>query len=497
MAELYEKGLEKLCKWVVRIVRVVDLDSDEPSLGTDEMFSMKMLVDAFDVLKQRPGYLTHCLDELAVHRRLALVSNFLSALTTGAGQFGAAKPIELNAHDPVRYISDMLAWIHQSLAGEKEIVAGLLRGSGPPTAVDQEVVKKHLEKCFESLCRPLQGRAEQVLILPTPTAGKEIQHALSFVGAYQIYNLFQFYRSMMLPFLQDTCVFMGLLQRLADTAMKSCYDLIQSEGAILESIPGPSSLPQMDLAPPPAMLDFVAEISQLLNAHETALVQMVHSDEKSENNFNQDPSLLISAALEPIFKTTDILCDTCGFNPSESAVLHINVLVHLQSILRRFEFTKSKLEILALDIHTHLSVLIDDQTNDLLQKFGVAGKLKKIHEHSNETSKNPSYTIKLCDMDGMDVTSLKLCLQQFYTSLIALGSLHSSDSSGKSGAALTICDRLQLQQLRLEARHGVARGISSAYSELFNAISDPRSGYAEPFSILQHSPEQFSTLMEV
>lgn len=26
---------------------------------------------------------------------------------------GASRPMEMTAHDPVRYVSDMLAWVHQ------------------------------------------------------------------------------------------------------------------------------------------------------------------------------------------------------------------------------------------------------------------------------------------------------------------------------------------------------------------------------------------------
>jgi hypothetical protein len=36
-----------------------------------------------------------------------------------------ARPIEVHAHDPLRYLGDMLAWIHQSIATEREIANGL------------------------------------------------------------------------------------------------------------------------------------------------------------------------------------------------------------------------------------------------------------------------------------------------------------------------------------------------------------------------------------
>ena len=44
---------------------------------------------------------------------------------TGAG--GSARPIELHSHDPLRYTGDMLAWLHQATASEKEQVQSLVK----------------------------------------------------------------------------------------------------------------------------------------------------------------------------------------------------------------------------------------------------------------------------------------------------------------------------------------------------------------------------------
>ncbi|KAF5335710.1 hypothetical protein D9611_009742 [Ephemerocybe angulata] len=55
-----------------------------------------------------------------------------SAFLTGPG--GLPRPIELHAHDPIRYVGDMLAWVHQSIAAEREILGTTtnttLRGAG-------------------------------------------------------------------------------------------------------------------------------------------------------------------------------------------------------------------------------------------------------------------------------------------------------------------------------------------------------------------------------
>lgn len=51
---------------------------------------------------------------------------FLNALTRG-GPGGTPRPIELQAHDSLRYIGDMLAWIHQACASEKEMLESVFQ----------------------------------------------------------------------------------------------------------------------------------------------------------------------------------------------------------------------------------------------------------------------------------------------------------------------------------------------------------------------------------
>ena len=48
----------------------------------------------------------------------------MDALTRG-GPGGLPRPIELHAHDPLRYAGDMLAWVHQAIAAEREFLESL------------------------------------------------------------------------------------------------------------------------------------------------------------------------------------------------------------------------------------------------------------------------------------------------------------------------------------------------------------------------------------
>ncbi|KAI7989454.1 Conserved oligomeric Golgi complex subunit 6 [Camellia lanceoleosa] len=61
-----------------------------------------------------------------------IIRRFISALTRG-GPGGMPRPIEVHAHDPLRYVGDMLGWLHQALASERELVLALL---DPDAVVD-------------------------------------------------------------------------------------------------------------------------------------------------------------------------------------------------------------------------------------------------------------------------------------------------------------------------------------------------------------------------
>ena len=72
------------------------------------------------------SYFRYALDEFSTARRAAVVRCFVDALTRG-GPGGVPRPIELHSHDPLRYLGDMLAWLHQAAASEHEHIQALLK----------------------------------------------------------------------------------------------------------------------------------------------------------------------------------------------------------------------------------------------------------------------------------------------------------------------------------------------------------------------------------
>ena len=107
-------GFQKLYKWVQREFKTLNLEN--PQIGSS-------IRRALRVLAERPSLFQNCLDFFAEAREQVLSNSFYTALT-GSSPSGredpSAKPIELTAHDTLRYVGDMLAWMHSAAVGERE-----------------------------------------------------------------------------------------------------------------------------------------------------------------------------------------------------------------------------------------------------------------------------------------------------------------------------------------------------------------------------------------
>jgi hypothetical protein len=82
------------------------------------------------------------------------------------------RPIELHAHDPLRYVGDMLAWVHQSLAGERELAEALLRDQTAPrrmmgatrefgSSLEESSMRDLVDGAVGKLCAPMKVRLTQ------------------------------------------------------------------------------------------------------------------------------------------------------------------------------------------------------------------------------------------------------------------------------------------------------------------------------------------------
>lgn len=114
------------------------------------------------------------LSDLAAVRQSTILNSFVAALTRG-GPSGLPRPIELHAHDPIRYVGDMLAWVHQAMATEHEFLDSLFGLGGEKRMVgsvwrsDQQSeearwVGELMDRNLEKICTPLRVRLGLLLV---------------------------------------------------------------------------------------------------------------------------------------------------------------------------------------------------------------------------------------------------------------------------------------------------------------------------------------------
>ncbi len=174
----------------------------------------------------------YVLDEYANARRQIVAEAFLNALTVGWGMGGATlspsnKPIELQSHDPTRYTGDMLAWLHQTSASEKEYIRSLTSEKGLAffwgchlfySLADKELIQDCLNNITNGLAYPLQVRLEQLLVT---------EH--NAVLLYKINNLLQFYSSVIMNLLGAKCTLYTTLSELQSLSWNLFVSALQKQ----------------------------------------------------------------------------------------------------------------------------------------------------------------------------------------------------------------------------------------------------------------------------
>lgn len=178
-----EAGYAKVHRWTEYQFRQMTRES--------QIDVSKSLKTAVNRLSARPALLKEALSILASTRQNAILTAFLDALTRG-GPNGLPRPIEIHAHDPTRYVGDMLAWVHQMTASEHEFLEQLfdvrdrrrMVGAERGVAVDEKtrLVAEVLDQNLEGLGRPLKLRIEQT-----------VKSQEGMIMTYKIVNLVQFY----------------------------------------------------------------------------------------------------------------------------------------------------------------------------------------------------------------------------------------------------------------------------------------------------------------
>ncbi|KZT08864.1 COG6-domain-containing protein [Laetiporus sulphureus 93-53] len=239
-------------------------------------------------LRHRPELLTEALTYLFQTRQATLLTAFTDALTRG-GPGGLPRPIELHAHDPLRYVGDLLAWVHQAIAAEREFLEGLFGVKGDGRMVgsvrtfsqseEEEWMAELINAAVAKLCTPLKGAADSAV------TGKQ-HHRM--VGG--------------------DAVLSKALKQMTDMAYQVSFDSINAQGRSLLRIP--PDLDDRSVSPPLVILDHAQVLREVMLVYDSSLL----GDETEEQ--------LHAGFRDILDKMVDPAIETCLTSAEKKQKLH-------------------------------------------------------------------------------------------------------------------------------------------------------------------------------
>lgn len=347
-------AFQKLYRWIQREFKTLNLEN--PQIGSSIRHALR-------VLAERPSLFQSCLDFFSEAREHILSDAFHTALTgstpTGA-EDPSVKPIELVAHDLLRYVGDMLAWMHSAAVGEREALEVFFVSEGGEIAkgiqegLENEVwrlaaedseeivdfdpvaaLNELVDRDMSGAVRILRQRVEQVVQTNEET-----------ILAYKLANLLNFYRETFSRLVTNNSVLVEALGNLESEAMRQFRALMRDHIATLQ---GEFQHTPADLGLPDFLHDALEQLTAIMKTYDTSLT--------SSSNREGDFQPILAEALDPFL-------DGCqnvgrGLESPDDSIFLINCFEAARDSLSQFDFTQGKTN--------ELQAKVDDEARKLTQ----------------------------------------------------------------------------------------------------------------------------------
>ncbi|KAK3384754.1 oligomeric complex COG6-domain-containing protein [Podospora didyma] len=331
------QGFQKVYKWVQREFKTLNLEN--PQIGSS-------IRRALRVLAERPNLFQNCLDFFAEAREHVLSDSFHTALTGSHGSrshSSSVKPIELAAHDPLRYVGDMLAWAHSAAVGEREALEVLFISDGNEIAkgiqagresemwrliaedgegaIDFDPVSalnELVDRDMSGAVRLLRQRVEQVIQANEDT-----------ILAYKLANLLSFYKSTFSKLLSPDSSLVESLTALEAEALRQFRSLARDHVSTLQgefrNTPG-------DLRPPEFLLNAMEQLSAIMKTYETSFT--------SSGDREADFEPVLAESFDPFMSGCAKMAQVVS--PPSDSIFLINCFLTALDTLSRFDFTQRR-----------------------------------------------------------------------------------------------------------------------------------------------------------
>lgn len=463
--------------------------------------------------ESRQDLLRSALTTLIQTRSSILANAFMSALTMGAGPpTYLPGPIELHAHDPIRYVGDMLAWIHQTVASEREFLTSLfdekegeggrrigqrrrgLEGSidltasgqdslrlGPGEALVREVLNSNLDGC----CRPLKLRVEQTL-----------RSQEGSVTSYRLAHLVQFYRITMERTIGSRATLSRTLADLSEQAVSAFAETVERQRKGIERY---DAMPEPDLSLPAPLLATIATLKELTSEFSRSLTEDASAGATQVASQPASASEDVAASLANFDFVLTNLVDPLVAMVQRMAALNIskrprsrteaaakwdsllftcNCLEALSSTLAPHAFAQWKASQLHSVLQKSLDQLLETHAANLVSKSGLAPVLSALA--TNDAQK------PLSKLAGAKPEEVERALNRFEQCLAQDDLLTPKD-----------LDKLASPAARQNVHGTALHRLTQSYASVVEALQDTANGYELNEGLVKRNPNEVAILLGI
>ncbi|WEW60610.1 Golgi transport complex subunit 6 [Emydomyces testavorans] len=381
----------KLYKWIQKEFKSLNLE--DPQMGGPIRRGLR-------VLAERPSLFHSCLDSFAEAREYILSDAFHCALTAAISDERPevnTKPIEFSAHDPLRYVGDMLAWVHSATVSEREALEALFVSDGDElvkgmeagihsepwflineeqTVFDgQKALQELVTRDMSGVIRSLKQRVELA-----------VQGHSELVTLYKIMNLLAFYESTFSKLVGDESSLVATISSLQDLAFQRLEALVHDHIATI--IGDPSSLiPPDDLSAPEFLTDALDNLIPLMKAYDSSF-RHEPMDDTSQNENKFTP--IIRTALDPFLDLAKKSSNALS-NFTSKVIYQTNSLLAVHGAISPFPFAcATHLPPLSAALAALRTNLLDIQHDFLLNESGLKPLVAALEPFTSSTTAQSS-----------------------------------------------------------------------------------------------------------
>ena len=411
LAKRLESGYERLYRYVRS--QATQLTSLPTELNAP-------VISALALLRSMPVYYNECMTEVAQAHRLAVIQRFMAALSRGEGR---ARPIDVHAHDAVRYVSELLKWVEGAVRSEKDFIeqlmalidqqqATLTTATPAPTSASAATTPASsssstsalLSSIFEGLARLLRTRIEQALLTqPTPDT------------SFRLYTLLATASLPLFTLLPADTALLTTIRSLIDTARINFFDTVRKQS---ERLLHNRLVPPSDLSPPPVLVEALTQLNSILSAGSASSAAAASASAAAGGAANVEMAPVLAALLDPILGA---LTQSAAQLPAdEQAVYAINCLHAVLSVLRRYESARGRSEMSSLELDAEVEKLVGVQYDTVMDKCGMKTVIERIRTIKQQRSSTAAAPFApLSTVDGLGEAAVRQAVGGFYSMLFS------------------------------------------------------------------------------